>query len=79
MRSRFSHESVSIWPGYVDVLSSLLMVVIFVLMIFTFAQFLMSYILSGQSSELQSLHARIARSRASLDSSDAKIRNWEVV
>lgn len=60
LRSRHSQESQSIWPGYVDVLSSLLMVVIFVLLIFTFSQFLMSQILSGQSSEIESLHARIA-------------------
>ncbi len=58
--SRYSQESSTIWPGYVDVLSALLMVVIFVLLIFTFSQFLLSYILSDQSSELESLHTRIA-------------------
>jgi len=36
------------------------MVVIFVLLIFTFAQFILSYILSGQNTELASLHSRIA-------------------
>jgi chemotaxis protein MotB len=36
------------------------MVVIFVLLIFTFSQFILSYILSDQSSELDSLHVRIA-------------------
>jgi hypothetical protein len=36
------------------------MVVIFVLLIFTFSQFILSYILSGQSRELDSLHVRIA-------------------
>ncbi len=59
-RYRSSQQSPSIWPGYVDALSALLMVVIFVLLIFTFAQFILSYILSGQNTELQSLHARIA-------------------
>lgn len=59
-RHRYSQQSPSIWPGYVDALSALLMVVIFVLMIFTFSQFILSYILSGQNTELQSLHARIA-------------------
>jgi chemotaxis protein MotB len=59
-RYRYSQQSPSIWPGYVDALSALLMVVIFVLMIFTFSQFILSYILSGQNTELQSLHARIA-------------------
>lgn len=57
--SRNSQQSSSIWPGYVDVLSALLMVVIFVLLIFTFAQFLLSYIVSDQSSELDSLHVQI--------------------
>lgn len=47
------------WPGYVDALSALLMVVIFVLMIFTFAQFLLREILSGQESELDALHRQL--------------------
>lgn len=59
-RYRSSQQSPSIWPGYVDALSALLMVFIFVLLIFTFAQFILSYILSGQNTELQTLHARIA-------------------
>jgi chemotaxis protein MotB len=59
-RYRSSQQSPSIWPGYVDALSALLMVVIFVLMIFTFSQFILSYILSGQNTELESLHARIS-------------------
>ncbi len=59
-RYRSSQQSPSIWPGYVDALSALLMVVIFVLMIFTFSQFILSYILSGQNTELESLHSQIA-------------------
>jgi len=59
-RERNSQQSSSIWPGYVDALSALLMVVIFVLLIFTFSQFILSYILSGQNRELESLHAQIA-------------------
>ncbi len=51
--------SVSVWPGYVDALSALLMVVIFVILIFTISQFLLSEILSGQESELASLHRRV--------------------
>jgi len=53
------NRSVSVWPGYVDALSALLMVVIFVLLIFTVAQFLLSEILSGQESEIVSLHQRV--------------------
>ena len=59
IQSRNSSQSGSIWPGYVDVLSALLMVVIFVLLIFTLSQFVFSYILSDQNSELQELHQRI--------------------
>ncbi len=57
---RKSAQSVSVWPGYVDALSALLMVVIFVLMIFAIVHFLLSEILSGQESELDLLHNRLA-------------------
>ena len=62
MRStnRRTQESVSIWPGYVDVLSALIMIIIFVLLIFTLSQFILSTILTDQSSELQDLHSQIA-------------------
>lgn len=43
-----------------DVLSALLMVVIFVLMIFTVVQFLLSEVITGQKSELAELHNRIS-------------------
>lgn len=43
-----------------DVLSALLMVVIFVLMIFTVAQFFLSGIITDQESELSRLHQRIS-------------------
>ncbi len=49
----------NVWPGYVDALSALLMVVIFVVLIFTLTQFLLSEILSGKESELVSLHRRM--------------------
>jgi chemotaxis protein MotB len=49
----------NVWPGYVDALSALLMVVIFLVLIFSVTQFLLSQILSGQESELASLHRQI--------------------
>ncbi|MBW1774397.1 MAG: peptidoglycan -binding protein [Deltaproteobacteria bacterium] len=58
-RQRRIGGSVSVWPGYVDALSALLMVVIFVILIFTISQFLLNEILSGQESELASLHRRV--------------------
>ncbi|MCF8110394.1 MAG: peptidoglycan -binding protein [Desulfobacteraceae bacterium] len=55
-----SHQSISVWPGYVDVLSALLMVVIFVVMIFTVVQFLLGEVITGQKDELAELHKRIS-------------------
>ncbi len=58
--SRRNPRALNIWPGYVDALSALLMVVIFVLLVFAFAHFLLSEILTGQESELSRLHRQIA-------------------
>lgn len=58
-KSRRSKTAISPWPGYVDVLSALLMVVIFVLLIFTFAHFILNEIMTDQESELASLHRRL--------------------
>jgi chemotaxis protein MotB len=49
-----------IWPGYVDVLSTLLMVVIFVLMVFVIAQFFLSNALSGRDKALAQLNRQVA-------------------
>ena len=43
------------WPGFVDALSSLLMVIIFVLMIFVLSQFFLSQKMSGQDEALVKL------------------------
>ncbi len=58
-RARRNASPITAWPGYVDVLSALLMVVIFVLMIFVVAQFMLSEVLRGQESELAKLHAQV--------------------
>ncbi|MCF8092271.1 MAG: peptidoglycan -binding protein [Desulfotignum sp.] len=58
-RTRRNASPITAWPGYVDVLSALLMVVIFVLMIFVVAQFLLSEVLHGQKSELARLHTQV--------------------
>ncbi len=59
-RKRRISSPITAWPGYVDVLSALLMVVIFVLMIFTIAQFLLSNMLHSQKNELMELHGQIS-------------------
>lgn len=57
---RRSGRGVNVWPGYVDALSALLMVVIFVLLLFTLAQFLLRQMVSEQETELESLHDHMA-------------------
>ncbi|MDX1571988.1 MAG: peptidoglycan -binding protein [Xanthomonadales bacterium] len=51
---------VDIWPGFVDALAALLMVVIFVLMIFTLGQFFLTDALSGRDRALAQLNAQVA-------------------
>src|ERR1700739_4739128 len=43
------------WPGYVDALSTLLMVIIFVLLVFVLAQAFLSVTLSGRNEAVRAL------------------------
>ncbi|HEY0180050.1 MAG TPA: peptidoglycan -binding protein [Dokdonella sp.] len=49
-----------IWPGFVDALTSLIMVMIFVLLIFAIGQFVLSDTLAGKNRALDALNARVA-------------------
>lgn len=62
MRSqrRRNQQTPNVWPGFVDALSSLLMVVIFVVMIFTIVQMILGEVITGQESELSSLHQQVS-------------------
>jgi chemotaxis protein MotB len=51
---------IDIWPGFVDALSQLLIIIIFVVMIFTAAQFYLTRALSGSESRLNELSQQIA-------------------
>ncbi len=56
---RSAQSDVNIWPGWVDALSSLIMVIIFVLMIFVVAQFYLAHTLSGRDQALVHLNQKI--------------------
>lgn len=56
---RQTQRTVNIWPGFVDGLASLLLVVVFVLMVFIIAQFFLSVALSGRDEALQQLEQRV--------------------
>ena len=49
-----------IWPGFVDALTSLIMVMIFVLLIFAIGQFVLSDTLGSKNRALDALNARVA-------------------
>ena len=55
-----SGEALNPWPGYVDALSTLLMVIIFVLLVFVLAQAFLSVALSGRDRALDRLNRQMA-------------------
>ncbi len=58
--ARRSQRSTNIWPGFVDALATLLMVIIFLLMIFVLAQFFLGEALSGRDAALRKLQIQIS-------------------
>ncbi len=55
-----SRRNVNIWPGFVDSLSALLMVIIFLLLIFAVGQFYLSDALTGKEKTLVRLNRQVA-------------------
>lgn len=58
--SRRFERSPNIWPGFVDGLAALLMVVIFLLMVFVLAQFFLNEALSGRDDALKELREEVS-------------------
>lgn len=59
-RSRRRGRPSDIWPGFVDVLSTLLLVLIFLLVVYMLAQYFLQRTLSGQSRELEELQQQVS-------------------
>ena len=60
MPARARHRSVpDIWPGFVDAISAMLIIVIFLLMVFTLAQSFLSDMLSGRNEALDRLNRQV--------------------
>ncbi|MDQ7246455.1 peptidoglycan -binding protein [Dongia sedimenti] len=59
LASRRRGRNIEAWPGYVDVLSTLLMVIVFVLMIFVVAQLYLSQALTGKDQTLAKLSQQL--------------------
>ena len=58
--SRRSRGSPDIWPGFVDALAALLMVIIFLLTVFMLSQFFLNELLSGRDEALARLERQIS-------------------
>lgn len=58
--SRRNRNRADIWPGFVDALASLLMVMIFLLLVFVLAQFFLGEALSGRETALKKLDREMA-------------------
>ena len=56
---RTSTNAFDIWPGFVDALATLLMVIIFLLMIFVVAQFFLTDAISGRDQALERLNWQV--------------------
>ena len=59
-RRRGGDNGLDAWPGYVDALSTLLMVIIFVLLVFVLAQAFLSVALSGRDKQLDRVNRQLA-------------------
>jgi chemotaxis protein MotB len=57
---RRGDNGLSAWPGYVDALSTLLMVIIFVLLVFVLAQAFLSVVLTGRDKQLDQVNQQLA-------------------
>lgn len=76
-RSRRSNEYAEFWPGYVDVLSTLLMVFIFLLSLFMLAQYFVSQESGRKDTALGRLNLQIAELTSLLSLEKGKARSLE--
>ncbi|MHA1190406.1 MAG: peptidoglycan -binding protein, partial [Alphaproteobacteria bacterium] len=74
VRGRRREMRADYWPGFVDVMATLLLVFIFLLSLFVLAQFFLNQEISGRDTVLNRLNAQIAELSAllALEKSDAR-------
>ena len=58
--ARRRQRDTNIWPGFVDALATLLMVIMFLLMVFVLAQFFLGQALSGRDQALSRLQNQVS-------------------
>ena len=67
----------SIWPGFVDAMTGLLLVLMFVLTIFMVIQFVLRETISGQETEFNTLSAEIAAIAEALGLEQERVKSLE--
>jgi chemotaxis protein MotB len=75
---RQRRPSIDIWPGFVDALSQLVMVIVFVLLVFTAGQFYLSTALTGRDAEVRDLRIKLQQLTDMLaldENANADLRN----
>jgi len=77
-RRRFTHGGLDVWPGYVDALSTLLMVVTFVLLVFVLGQAFLSVSLDRRQHTLDQLQAQMAQLTRMLSLEQGKEKQLEL-
>lgn len=65
--SRRRESAINYWPGFVDALAALLVVVVFLIMVFALAQFFLSEALSGRDDALSKLNRQVDELARMLD------------
>lgn len=70
-------RGLDIWPGFVDALTSLIMVMVFVLLIFAIGQFVLSDTLAGKNRALDALNLRMADLAKALSLTEGKNRELD--
>lgn len=58
--ARRSRRNTDIWPGFVDALATLLIIIIFILMVFVLGQFFLGQALSGRDAALERLNEQVS-------------------
>jgi chemotaxis protein MotB len=70
-------RALDIWPGFVDALSSLILVMVFVLLLFAIGQFVLSQTLVGKNQALAELNAQLAQLSKTLSLAEGNNRELD--
>lgn len=76
-RGRRSRPETNYWPGFVDAMATLLLVVTFMLSVFMVVQFIVTQVASGQDTALRKLNRQIAQLTELLSLETSTKRNLE--